>query len=126
MTRIKVDENLHPEVAEFLRSAGFDARTVAEQGHRGAADSALAEICERERRIILTLDLDFADLRRFPPERYAGIVVLRLGSLAKAHTLATVSRLSKMLRERPLEGELWVVSETAVRVVRPDDAGAIE
>ena len=33
--RFKLDENLPVEAAEFLRSAGHDARTVLEQGMGG-------------------------------------------------------------------------------------------
>lgn len=77
-------------------------------------------------RIIVTLDLDFADLRRFPPENYAGIIVLRLGSLARAYTRSTVTRLVRLLSDRPLDGELWVVTEPSVRVVHRGGTGAPE
>lgn len=56
--RFKVDENLHPEVADVLRQSGHDALTVYEQGLRGHADGEVAGVCQKEDRAILTLDLD--------------------------------------------------------------------
>ena len=40
------------------------------QGLRGGADPTLAEICKRESRALVTLDLDFADIRTYPPAEY--------------------------------------------------------
>ena len=42
-------------------------------------------------RVLLTLDLDFANIRAYPPERYPGIIVLRL----KTQDKATVIRVCK-------------------------------
>jgi hypothetical protein len=39
---------------------------------------------------ILTRDLDFADIRRYPPEGYHGIVVLRLPDAAVAQDIVSV------------------------------------
>jgi Domain of unknown function (DUF5615) len=37
--RFKIDENLHPEVAELLRQHRHDATTVYDQGLRGHSDA---------------------------------------------------------------------------------------
>jgi hypothetical protein len=76
--RFKVDENLPDEAAEHLMCAGHDATTVVGEGVRGCSDSALALRCKDESRVLVTLDLDFADLKTYPPSAYPGSVVLRL------------------------------------------------
>jgi predicted nuclease of predicted toxin-antitoxin system len=75
--RFKTDENLPAEIAEFLRQRGHDALSVGEQGLAGVPDPAVAAVCQAEKRAIVTLDLDFSDIRRYPPEHYSGIIVLR-------------------------------------------------
>ena len=65
--RFKADENLPVEAAEVLRGSGHDAQTVLEQQLGGTADSGLAVLCQREGRALVTLDLDFADIRAYPP-----------------------------------------------------------
>lgn len=57
--RIKLDENVDARLAMLLRDAGHDANTVREQGLHGMEDNALYEICKREDRLLVTLDLDY-------------------------------------------------------------------
>jgi predicted nuclease of predicted toxin-antitoxin system len=82
MMQFKIDENLHSDAANLLRQHGHDALTVHEQGLRGEADVDIASVCRQEERAIVTLDLDFSDIREYPPEEYYGIVVLRLNTRA--------------------------------------------
>jgi predicted nuclease of predicted toxin-antitoxin system len=76
--RFKIDENLPVEVAELLGNAGHDAVTVMEQQMGGSEDVEIAVACQEESRILVTLDLDFADIRAYPPSEFPGFVVLRL------------------------------------------------
>ena len=59
----KIDENLPTEFAEILQEAGYDAMTVHQQKLKGEKDPILLEICQQEGRILVTLDLDFANIR---------------------------------------------------------------
>ncbi len=116
MPKFKVDENLPTEIAELLTSAGHDAVTVGEQRMVGEPDTNIAVVCQRENRAVVTLDLDFADIRTYPPGDYAGIIVLRLARLDKFRVLAVAQRLLPVLEQEPLAGKLWIVDETSVRV----------
>ena len=71
--QFKIDENLHSDVADLLRQCGHDALTVVDQGLRGHSDGEIAGVCQREARALITLDLDFSDIREFPPAHYSGI-----------------------------------------------------
>jgi predicted nuclease of predicted toxin-antitoxin system len=75
--RAKLDENLPVEAAEFLRAAGWECDSVYEEGLAGADDPEVAAACQAGARVLFTLDLDFADIRAYPPSEYVGIVVLR-------------------------------------------------
>jgi predicted nuclease of predicted toxin-antitoxin system len=57
--RIKLDENLHPDVAGLLKTNGHDALTVWDQNLRGSSDTTIASVVQREDRVLMTLDLDF-------------------------------------------------------------------
>jgi predicted nuclease of predicted toxin-antitoxin system len=50
--RFKTDENLHPDVAVFLRGEGHDTLTVWDQGLRGQSDSSVVEVCRSENRAL--------------------------------------------------------------------------
>lgn len=71
--KFKVDENLPAEHAALLREAGHEADTVADQELSGAEDSKLSERCQAEGRILLTLDLDFANVQAIRQNLIAGL-----------------------------------------------------
>src|SRR2546423_1786205 len=106
MMQFKVDENLHSDVAELLRQHGHDALSVYEQGLRGRSDQEIADVCKRESRAILTLDLDFADIRSFPPSDYAGIIVLRLVDQSRPAVLKVIGNVIDELTRTPIQSHL--------------------
>ena len=59
----KVDENLPVELAELLSYLGHDAKTVNDQRLQGVNDRVLLERCDNEKRTLVTLDIDFSDIR---------------------------------------------------------------
>jgi predicted nuclease of predicted toxin-antitoxin system len=113
---LKIDENLHDDVAVLLAAAGHDAHTVHAEGLRGSGDPALAEHCRVEGRALVTLDLDFADIRAYPPADYAGFVVLRVGDQSRRHILNVMAQVVALLQRQSVKGRLWIVSEAGVRI----------
>lgn len=95
--RLKLDENLPVEMAELLREAGYDAATILEQSMGGDEDPDIAAVCLGESRALVTFDTDFADIRAYPPEEYAGLLVFRLRKQDKPHALAVLRRLLPLL-----------------------------
>lgn len=82
----------------------------------GEPDPRVAAVCQVERRAIVTLDLDFADIRTYPPDEFSGIIVLRPRSQAKPAVLALVSRLVPLLTSETLVGRLWILDELNLRI----------
>jgi predicted nuclease of predicted toxin-antitoxin system len=114
--RFKTDENVHPDLAVYLRQHGHDAVTVWDESLRGTTDAHLAEVCKSEKRALITPDMDFADIRVYPPQHSSGIMVLRLESQSRVHVLATITRLLPMLTTHEIDGHLWIVDERGIRV----------
>jgi predicted nuclease of predicted toxin-antitoxin system len=114
--RFKVDENLPVEAADLLRMNGHDALTVFEQSMRGHPDADVAAVCKAEKRALITLDVDFAEIRAYAPEDYSGILVLRARLQDKATVLDLISRTLPLLATEPLEGHLWIVDEGSIRI----------
>ena len=112
----KVDQNLPVEVAHLLRSAGYEASTVEGQGLGGVDDEVLAERVQREGRTLVTLDLDFSDIRAYPPNEYHGIIVVRSKRQDKTTLLALVQRSIRLLTAESAAGRLWIVESDRVRI----------
>ena len=75
--RGKVDENMPIESAGVPRTAGWECDTILDEALSGAEDPNVAARCQAEGRVLFTLDMDFADIRAYPPSAYLGIVVFR-------------------------------------------------
>ena len=114
--RFKVDENLPIEVAELLRSAGHDALTVFDQSLIGAEDQRILEVCQKEQRILITMDLDFSDVRSYPPREYNGIIVLRLHRQDKGHVLRVIQQTIQVIEQEQIKQRLWIVEEGRIRI----------
>ena len=113
--RFKFDENLPTEMALLFTEAGHDAVTVYDQRMNGAADPDLAAVCCNEDRILVTLDLDFTDIRAYPPEGYPGIVVIRPSRQSRDHLLDLAHFLLNGLTDS-LRGQLWIVEDSRIRI----------
>ncbi|HOF86710.1 MAG TPA: DUF5615 family PIN-like protein [Armatimonadota bacterium] len=114
--KLKLDQNVPVEVADILQDAGFDAITVYQQQLSGIEDDGLITIVNSEERALLTLDLDFSDIRTYPPAKYHGIIVLRPANQTKSAVLSLIGRLIDILRSERVEQRLWIVERNRVRI----------
>lgn len=114
--RFKTDENLPEEFAEVLRMAGWDATSVVQQQLGGKVDPQVAAVCLQERRVLITLDVGFGDIRTYPPREYAGMIVLRPSRQDKPSVIALAHRLVMALHEHPIDRELWIVDDRRIRI----------
>lgn len=114
--KFKIDENLPIEVAELLKQANYDAITVLEQDLGGRADPHIVSVCQREKRILITLDTDFANIRFYPPAQYPGFVVLRLKHQDKPYILKVLTQLIQLFPGERIEGHLWIVEDNRIRI----------
>lgn len=118
MLAFKVDENLPVELAELLRAQGHDAMTVRDQQLGGRVDPEIAQVCKNEGRALITLDLDFANVRAYPPHEHPGIIVLRVQRQDRTTVLSVASGMFPLLGREALSGMLWIVEPDRVRIWR--------
>jgi predicted nuclease of predicted toxin-antitoxin system len=67
------DENIHPDVIEFLRRGRLDVGSVSEQGKFGLPDSQILQHATEAGRVVLTHDSDFGGLALMG-EKFVGII----------------------------------------------------
>lgn len=104
--KFKLDENI-----------GHDVETVRQEGLGGEDDERIFQAAIFEQRTLVTLDHDFGQVLRFPPEKSHGIVILELPThptadslLKRLHEFLTVLKFSS------LKNELWIVEPGRVRI----------
>lgn len=100
----------------MLRREGHDALSVVDQRLTGCPDAVVAAACQAEQRALVTLDLDFSDIRSYPPEDYFGIIILRPVLQTITSVLRLSSRAVALFDAERLAGQLWIVDEHQVRI----------
>ncbi|HBQ95812.1 MAG: DUF5615 family PIN-like protein [Firmicutes bacterium] len=118
--RFKLDENMPVSLVRTLNQAGYDVETVYSESIAGIADDTLLDVCQSEQRILMTLDLDFANVVDYPPGTYAGIVVFRLKETGATATAVGVRRWLLAVRNARMQpGSLWIVDDYRIRIRMP-------
>jgi predicted nuclease of predicted toxin-antitoxin system len=113
---LKLDENLPDLAGDVLRDAGHDVALARDEGLAGAADDELLAVAVSEGRALVTMDLDFSDVRRHPPADASGIVVLRLHDQTLPGVQRAAGHLAGLLSREPLQGHLWILDESRLRI----------
>jgi predicted nuclease of predicted toxin-antitoxin system len=119
--KFKLDESLGTSIRQLVGSAGHDVMTVAQENLVGCADRQLYDRCCEEGRALITLDLDFGDVTRFPPQRAGGIIVLRPARSYRLPELISLTQqaLKAAAAASPVR-QLWVVEPGRIRVHQSD------
>jgi predicted nuclease of predicted toxin-antitoxin system len=116
-----VDANLPRSATALLIGLGHQVEFARDAGLGAATDAEIAAHVQKTRAALLTRDLDFGDIRRYPPKDYYGIVVLRLPDDMIAEDIVQV--LERFLREpvfvERLRGRLAIVEPHRVRFRPP-------
>ena len=60
--KFKLDENLSPSLLAMFAATGHDAHSVVQQALGGQPDERVIDVCRREGRVLITLDLDFSNI----------------------------------------------------------------
>lgn len=111
--KLKLDENLGDLGRNLLMAQGHDMSTVTAHSMSDSPDVALDEACRSEQRVLATLDRDFGEVLRFPPEDSAGTAILDCrGPLSPGTILARIEELAV----EQIAGRLWFVEPGRVRI----------
>ena len=114
--KFKIDENLPVEAAAILQQAGHDAETVHSEKLTGTNDQNLSAVCQKEDRILITLDMGFADIRTYPPKEHPGFIVLRSKRQDKPYIVGVIQNIIPAIEKEEIMGKLWIVEEKRIRV----------
>jgi hypothetical protein len=108
--RIYADANVPAGLVAYMRSSlGWDVLFVIEEEElRRAPDLKHYRLAQQLRRTLITMDRDYLDDRRFPPDEGSGVLVIQAPD--ERQLVALVKRVDRVLfqadetRALPLEG----------------------
>ncbi len=114
--KFKIDENLPADCSKLLNDSGYDAESVLQENIQGCSDLYLIEVCKKEKRILVTLDLDFSDIRAYPPGDNPGIIILRLNEQSIDTVKTAISNVILAFGNDYPGNKLWIVEEKRIRI----------
>ena len=118
--KLKLDENLSRHLKPVLTGLGHDVLTAADEDFLSRPDVEVAAGAAREGRILLSLDIEFADLRKHPPGSHPGIVLFRPASLGPLSVNRFIERFAHSTDLSALSGCVAAVEPQRIRIRRPE------
>ena len=116
--KIKLDENLSRYLKQDLVECGHDVSTTLDEGLLGKSDLEVASAAKAEDRFVFTLDVGFADIRKFPPGSHPGVILFRPKSMGPQAVNEFVVQFVKAANLDELTGCVVVVDPTRIRIRR--------
>jgi predicted nuclease of predicted toxin-antitoxin system len=120
--KLKLDENLSRHLKPVLTGLGHDVLTAADENLLSQPDAEIARAAKTEQRMLLTLDIEFADLRKYPPGSHPGVILFRPLSLSPLSMNDFVADFMRRTDLDKLAGCVAVVDPVHVRVRSPQAA----
>ena len=118
--RVLIDESLPRSVGAALALVGVDVVDARDVGLGGRPDPQVFAHAQQDTRALVSRDVDFADVVAYPLGTHHGIVVARIGTKRPVTTLcAAIVGALHGLEPTDVDGCLFIVDETRVRVRRP-------
>ncbi len=119
MWEFLIDEDMPRSTAPAVRQAGYRAADIRDVGLRGHGDEDVFAYAQEHSAILVTADLGFANVLRFPPGTHAGAIVLRVpNELPTAGVNRELIRALTDLKGEDLKGLLVIVEVGRTRIRR--------
>ena len=116
MIKFLTDENIAVSLVKAIRKKGYDVKDVKEERLFGTEDNEIINIANKENRIILTHDKDFANLLNFPLTSHKGVILLRFANQSPNNVINHfIALLDSKLKDK-FKNRLAIISEDFVKI----------
>ena len=114
--RLLADLHIAPRTVQFLRHLGHDVARVSDLAPPTLPDAGIVSLAIRERRVVLTQDLDFSRLVALSGAREPSLISLRLSSSRIEHVNSVLQHALSNLDTIVLDGVIITVEDNRIRV----------
>ena len=111
-----LDMGLAQRTALFLRTQGYDAIHLREQGLQRLADEQIIQKALAEDRIILTHDLDFSRIVALSRGQYPSVITFRLADMRAPAVNQYLQEVLARFAAELTAGALISITEQTIRV----------
>ena len=112
-----VDMPLSWQLAEVLRNKGYDAFHIRERGLQCASDENIFDLAVKEKRIIVTADLDFSRIFALSHQSgETGLLLFREGNLSDSQMIELLERVLDSVSAERIQRSIVVVEHHRIRI----------
>lgn len=110
MPKFLVDENLSPLLSDYLRNLKYDCCVVKEVGLKGKSDEEIIKWIQKNKRVLITGDLDFGEFFYSKTFGKIGIIILKSKSQKLKSFIEIIDylRKEKVLKNKKIESSLVI------------------
>lgn len=113
-----IDMPISPEVSRWLKEKGYDAVHAADIGLHKTPDKEIIETAKKQKRIIITADLDYPQILALSGASSPGIILFRGGNYSDSEMLSLISRVLEKFTEAELVDAISVVDKHRIRRIK--------
>lgn len=118
--QFKLDENFGQAIQRLFLDRGHDCVTVRDEHLAGAPDDEVLRAARNEKRVLVTMDYDFSNVLRYPPQQTSGIVVINAPGRVSLPSLKNIVALMlNAISDERVRGKLWIVEPGRIREHEP-------
>ncbi|MBI5740113.1 MAG: DUF5615 family PIN-like protein [Nitrospirae bacterium] len=119
MLKFVIDEDMPRSTAKVLRTKGHEALDVRDEGLRGKSDDEIFAFAQKKKAVILTGDLGFGNLLRYPVGSHSGIVIVHFPNDVSTSELNNqIIMAFETLTETDFNGNLIILEPGKLRIRR--------
>jgi predicted nuclease of predicted toxin-antitoxin system len=117
MTKFLIDEDMPRSTTKLLEDKGFVVFDVRDCGLRGKSDEEIFRFAQEEKAVILTGDMGFGNLLRFPVGSHSGIVIAHFPNEISTFELnRQLDSYLDNLKEDDFRGNLIILEPGRIRI----------
>jgi len=110
-----IDMPLSPELANWLNQQGHDAVHASKAGLDRASDTEILERARYEQRVVITADLDYAQLLALAQLEGPGLILFRGGNYSGQESLDRLKRALETIPNQELPNSIVVIEKERIR-----------
>ena len=114
--RFLADMGISKNTVLWLRSEGHDAKHLRDEGLLRLADQDIFAKAKREKRIILTFDLDFAEITAAAGSQLPSVIIFRLQDQTPDNVNRVLHQVLSAAKKQLSKGAIISASEKRFRV----------
>jgi predicted nuclease of predicted toxin-antitoxin system len=116
---ILADHCVYEATVRIVRAAGYPIQPLRAIGAIDSSDPEVLSLAVEKDWILLTNDVDFGDILRYPPQTHCGVILLRIRPQFEDEVHAVLLRVLAECERESLRRRLVVVDRRKYRIRIP-------